>query len=160
MCEPNNPTGRTTEPGLLQAILEKGQACGVLAVLDECFAPFLLTPRSQIPVLRAYRLLILRAFTKFYGLAGVRLGYCLCADTDLLDRMALAGQPWPVSNLAQAAGVAALRETAYAGETPGLARAATPLAEATAGRPGAASCFPAKPTIFCSEAPTRSWASA
>ena len=114
LCEPNNPTGRTTEPGLLQAILEKCRACGVLVVLDECFAPFLLTPRSQIPVLRVYRLLILRAFTKFYGLAGVRLGYCLCADTDLLDRMALAGQPWPVSNLAQAAGVAALRETAYA----------------------------------------------
>ena len=86
----------------------------MLVVLDECFAPFLSTPCSQIPVLRAYRLLILRAFTKFYGLAGVRLGYCLCADTDLLDRMALAGQPWPVSNLAQAAGVAALRETAYA----------------------------------------------
>lgn len=114
LCEPNNPTGRTTAPGLLQAILEKCRACGVLVVLDECFAPFLLTPRSQIPVLRVYRLLILRAFTKFYGLAGVRLGYCLCADTDLLDRMALAGQPWPVSNLAQAAGMAALRETAYA----------------------------------------------
>ena len=90
LCEPNNPTGRTTAPGLLQAILEKCRACGVLVVLDECFAPFLLTPRSQIPVLRVYRLLILRAFTKFYGLAGVRLGYCLCADTDLLDRMALA----------------------------------------------------------------------
>lgn len=114
LCEPNNPTGRTTASGLLQAILEKCRACGVLVVLDECFAPFLLTPRSQIPVLRVYRLLILRAFTKFYGLAGVRLGYCLCADTELLDRMALAGQPWPVSNLAQAAGVAALRETAYA----------------------------------------------
>ena len=35
LCEPNNPTGRTTEPGLLQAILEKGRACGVLVVLDE-----------------------------------------------------------------------------------------------------------------------------
>ena len=114
LCEPNNPTGRTTEPGLLQAILEKCRACGVLVVLGDGFAPFLSTPGSQIPVLRAYHLLILRAFTKFYGLAGVRLGYCLCADTDLLDRMALAGQPWPVSNLAQAAGVAALRETAYA----------------------------------------------
>ena len=41
LCEPNNPTGRTTEPGLLQAILEKCRVCGVLVVLDECFAPFL-----------------------------------------------------------------------------------------------------------------------
>ena len=126
LCEPNNPTGRTTEPSLLQAILEKATACGVLVVLDECFAPFLPPPRSQIPVLRVYRLLILRAFTKFYGLAGVRLGYCLCTDTDLLDRMALAGQPWPVSNLAQAAGVAALQETAYAERLRALIREQSP----------------------------------
>lgn len=111
LCEPNNPTGRTTPPELLSAILERATACGVLVVLDECFAPFL---EEQPPVIVSASVLSLRAFTKFYGLAGVRLGYCLCADTALLDRMALAGQPWPVSNLAQAAGVAALRETAYA----------------------------------------------
>ena len=111
LCEPNNPTGRTTPPELLSAILERAAACGVLVVLDECFAPFL---EEQPLVVVSASVLSLRAFTKFYGLAGVRLGYCLCADTALLDRMALAGQPWPVSNLAQAAGVAALRETAYA----------------------------------------------
>ena len=57
--------------------------------------------------------MILKAFTKLYGMAGVRLGYCLSADTALLDAMRQAGQPWAVSSLAQAAGVAALDETAY-----------------------------------------------
>ena len=57
--------------------------------------------------------MILKAFTKLYGMAGVRLGYCLCGDTELLDRMAAAGQPWGVSSLAQAAGIAALEETDY-----------------------------------------------
>ena len=46
-------------------------------------------------------------------MAGVRLGYCFSADEALLARMQSAGQPWAVSGLAQAAGVAALRETAY-----------------------------------------------
>jgi len=56
----------------------------------------------------------LQAFTKLYAMAGVRLGYALCANTALLAKMQAAGQPWGVSSLAQAAGAAALRETAYA----------------------------------------------
>ena len=44
----------------------------------------------------------------------MRLGYALCANTALLAKMQATGQPWGVSSLAQAAGTAALRETAYA----------------------------------------------
>lgn len=117
LCEPSNPAGRCTEKNLLLSIASKCDACGVLLVVDECFEDFL-TDRthSLIPNLLDHHLLILRAFTKFYGLAGVRLGYCLSRDRDLLAAMAAAGQPWPVSNLAQAAGIAALKERAY-GET-------------------------------------------
>ena len=60
-----------------------------------------------------YKRQILKAFTKLYGMAGVRLGYALSADPALLDAMGAAGQPWGVSSLAQAAGLAALDETAY-----------------------------------------------
>ena len=56
-------------------------------------------------------LFILKAFTKLYGMAGVRRGYGLCADEDLLARMRRAGQPWAVSSLAQTAGLAALGQT-------------------------------------------------
>ena len=62
----------------------------------------------------APNLIILKAFTKRYAMAGVRLGYALCSNTALLAKMPAAGQPWGVSSLAQAAGAAALRETAYA----------------------------------------------
>ena len=55
-------------------------------------------------------LLILKAFPKSYGMAGIRLGYCLCADNALLRRMAAASPPWNVSSPAQSAGVAALAE--------------------------------------------------
>ena len=47
-------------------------------------------------------------------MAGVRLGYVLSGDEKLLENMREAGQPWAVSSLAQAAGVAALDETEYA----------------------------------------------
>ena len=53
-------------------------------------------------------------------MAGVRLGYCLCGDEVLLEKMQAAGQPWAVSSLAQAAGIAALKETAYVEEVRAL----------------------------------------
>ena len=84
-------------------------------MVDECFLDFL--PESEAlsakKLLASPNFIILKAFTKLYGMAGVRLGYCLCSNTALLDKMQSAGQPWAVSSLAQAAGLAALDETAY-----------------------------------------------
>ncbi len=116
LCEPNNPTGVTTGPALLTQILERCRETGTLLVLDECFGAFLDTPEDHTrkgDLGRFPNLLLLKAFTKLYAMAGVRLGYALCADTDFLEQMRRAGQPWAVSSLAQAAGVAALRETEY-----------------------------------------------
>lgn len=117
LCQPNNPTGQLTALPLVQKILDRCRAKGALLVVDECFLDFLpeqehrrLTAKSLLP---GGGLVILKAFTKLYGMAGVRLGYCLCGDRGLLDRMAAVGQPWGVSSLAQAAGIAALDETAY-----------------------------------------------
>ena len=117
LCNPNNPTGRTAQPELLREIVRKCTENSVKLVVDECFLDFLaardaLTAKT---VLRdAPNLIILKAFTKLYAMAGVRLGYALCSDAALLDKMRAAGQPWAVSGLAQAAGLAALDETAYA----------------------------------------------
>ena len=46
-------------------------------------------------------------------MAGVRLGYALCSNADLLQKLQAAGSPWSVSSLAQAAGIAALQEVKY-----------------------------------------------
>ena len=116
LCEPNNPTGVTTDPVLLTRILERCRETGTLLVLDECFGDFLDAPEAhtrKADLAEFPNLLLLKAFTKLYAMAGVRLGYALCADKDFLERMRGAGQPWAVSSLAQAAGAAALRETEY-----------------------------------------------
>lgn len=133
LCQPNNPTGRTVPRALLAAALERCRAAGALLVVDECFCGFLDRPENftiKDFLGRCPNLLLLKAFTKLYAMAGLRLGYCLCSDTALLDRMRAAGQPWAVSGPAQAAGLAALHETAYvravraliARERPRLAR--------------------------------------
>ena len=122
LCQPNNPTGQLTPLPLVERILRRCEACGALLVVDECFLDFLpdcdaLTAKA---LLDSKNLLILKAFTKLYGMAGVRLGYCLCANTALLEAMQAAGQPWAVSSLAQAAGLAALDETAYVAQVRAL----------------------------------------
>ena len=56
------------------------------------------------------RLNLLRALTKSYALAGLRLGYCLCGDKSLREKIVAMGQPWPVSYPAQLAGECALQD--------------------------------------------------
>ena len=115
LCQPNNPTGRTTDRALLRRILQRCRETGTLLALDECFLDFVDLPETLTMQgeLEEAPLVILRAFTKFYGMAGLRLGYCLCGDRILLEKMSQSGPPWAVSSVAQAAGVAALKETAY-----------------------------------------------
>lgn len=116
LCQPNNPTGQLVSPELVKKLLCRCAECGAILAVDECFLDFLpdaeqWTAKSLLK--NAHDLVVFKAFTKLYGMAGVRLGYCLCGDETLLERMRAAGQPWGVSSLAQAAGVAALKETAY-----------------------------------------------
>ncbi len=116
LCQPNNPTGRTISRSLLVKLLSRCQEIGALLVVDECFCDFLEAPESftMKGFLGEYdSLLILKAFTKLYAMAGLRLGYCLCSNAGLLAAMDRAGPPWGVSGPAQAAGIAALRETKY-----------------------------------------------
>ena len=113
LCTPNNPTGRTLPRRLLEKVLALSAERGMRVFLDECFLDFT-DAASAKPFLSQYpNLLILKAFTKSYALAGARVGYCLTADEKLLADMAAYTQPWNVSLLAQAAGTAALRERGW-----------------------------------------------
>ena len=119
LCEPNNPTGIATDRAVLEKILAACKNAGTTLIIDECFNGFLDDPdgHTMKGYLREYdNLIILKAFTKLYGMAGVRLGYCLCADAETAEALTKAGPPWNVSSLAQAAGIAALQDTAHASE--------------------------------------------
>ena len=129
LCEPNNPTGLTSPRDFLLRIARRCRDCGALLVVDECFGDFLADPEAH--TLKAALpdfpgLVILKAFTKLYAMAGVRLGYALCGDEALLEEMRRAGQPWAVSSLAQAAGEAALEEEDYVARVRGLVQKERP----------------------------------
>ena len=116
LCNPNNPTGIPVDPGLVEAIIRTCRTRGVRLFVDECFQDFCEDPERM--TVRGYLreepgIFILKAFTKRYAMAGLRLGYGITADADLLSQMRSAVQPWNVSLPAQEAGVAALREEAY-----------------------------------------------
>lgn len=116
ICNPNNPTGVVIMRELLQQILEKCRINHTMMVVDECFLDFIETPElvTMKPLIRDYEnLLIIKAFTKLYAMAGLRLGYVLSGNHSLLLKMKQVTQPWNVSIPAQMAGVAALGEGDY-----------------------------------------------
>jgi len=107
LCNPNNPTGRLVPKGLMEQIAKRCQARDITLVIDECFLP-LSSGTSMIDQLESYsNLLILRAFTKLYAMAGLRLGYLLGAAKKIQEIEAF-GAEWSVSIPAQTAGISAL----------------------------------------------------
>ena len=116
LCNPNNPTGLPVREQTLQKLLERCRETGMHLVTDECFLDFTEEPErhSLVPALKATpTLVVLRAFTKTWAMAGLRLGYALCGSELLARMLQNSGAPWPVSTVAQAAGLAALREQDY-----------------------------------------------
>ena len=120
LCSPNNPTGLCVPWELLERILSRCRETGTWLFLDECFLDLADQDkmRSLIPELRENdRVFLLRAFTKLYGMAGVRLGYAVCKKRDMMEKMCRLVQPWNVSSPAQAAGEAALDCAAFVERT-------------------------------------------
>ncbi len=120
LCSPNNPTGRLIAPDVLTAVADRCEKTGALLVVDECFLGFSPDAASRSLAVRAgssRHVAVLSAFTKFYGMAGLRLGYLICGNADILEGVRAVGQIWPVSSVAEAAGAAALLDTDYLART-------------------------------------------
>lgn len=114
LCNPNNPTGQTIEREMLIRILEHCKKQNIFVVLDECFLEFLDEPEQyEMTDLRGEypNLLIIKAFTKIFSMPGLRLGYAICSNPDILEEMSWKLQQWNVSIPAQMAGVAALQDS-------------------------------------------------
>ncbi len=106
LANPNNPTGASVQPEALARWARRYER--TMFVLDEAYQPFAPALPSVIRHAR-HNLLVLRSLTKDYSLAGLRLGYAV-GEPRLLALLAQAQPPWSVNAVAQAAGVAALRD--------------------------------------------------
>ena len=111
VVNPNNPDGRCFMPKDLLALLPR---VGRL-VIDESFADAV-PERSIAPEADRPGLLVLRSFGKFYGLAGLRLGFAIGNAADIASLAMMSG-PWPVSGAAISIGCRALRDDAWAETT-------------------------------------------
>lgn len=109
LANPNNPTGTMFTADQFDAFLARVPS-HVLPVLDEAYCDYIERPgysRSVNLVRSGANLLVLRTFSKVYGLAGMRIGYGL-GPPNLLDEMNKLRGPFNTSNVAQAAALAAL----------------------------------------------------
>ena len=120
LCNPNNPTGNLLSREETERVIRRAGALDCTVVLDECFLDFVENPDefSMLGELAAYpHVILLKAFTKLYAMAGVRLGYGISSNPAIIEKLERSVQPWNVSSLAQAAGLAALAEDAYVRES-------------------------------------------
>jgi len=120
ICNPNNPTSMAVEKGLMFKIAKKCQQIGCFLVIDECFVDFMekkgdYTFKSFLDEFD--NVVIIKAFTKIFALAGLRLGYTLSSNNKLYNKLFTSGQPWSVSSPAQLAGVEALKDKEYLKKT-------------------------------------------
>jgi histidinol-phosphate aminotransferase len=115
VCNPNNPTGTISTAAEVAAFMDQVPD-RTLVVFDEAY--YELVASDEYPDTLAYiregrpNVMILRTFSKVYGLAGIRLGYGV-ATPEVLDPLERVKEPFAVNRLAQAAGLAALEDKAF-----------------------------------------------
>ncbi|MEU9732249.1 histidinol-phosphate transaminase [Streptomyces sp. NPDC048002] len=110
VCNPNNPTGTVVGGAELEEFLDRVPA-DCLVILDEAYHEYVRDPEvpdglTLLP--RHPRLVVLRTFSKAYGLAGLRIGYA-AGHREVIGTLRKAYLPFSAGSVAQAAAIAALR---------------------------------------------------
>jgi histidinol-phosphate aminotransferase len=118
VANPNNPTGTlATREDLINFVNQVPDE--VLLVLDEAYIEFLEDPVDFVPLIRLgarKNLILMRTFSKIYGLAGLRIGYGI-ADAELISALEKIRQPFNVNLLSQIAALAALDDDEHVRKT-------------------------------------------
>lgn len=145
IVNPNNPDGRIVPKAALLALAGRLQDRGGLLVVDEAFMDVGPANASLCSNVAWGNIVVLRSFGKFFGLAGVRLGFAVGPE-EIAERLRAALGPWPVSGPAIEIGLKALTDTAWIETTRSTlvkeaARLDASLAEASLGVVGGTSLF-------------------
>jgi cobalamin biosynthetic protein CobC len=114
LVNPNNPDGRTLSAAEVLGLARRLGQRDEWLVVDEAFVET--APELSVAAQAGGRLVVLRSFGKFYGLAGLRLGFVL-AEPEVIAALRARLGDWPISVDALAAGLSAYRDTAWAEAT-------------------------------------------
>lgn len=113
VCNPNNPTGVLIQRSDMLDLMEVARSENTFLVIDEAFIDYA-PGGSVIAEAATYRnVALLRNFTKFFGMPGVRSGYVV-SHPETVERMKADKEPWTMNSLAEAASVSALEDGEYA----------------------------------------------
>ena len=118
VANPNNPTGTLASKGAVTDFLARIPD-DVLIVMDEAYFEYLSDPTDLLPLIRSGKkpnLLLMRTFSKIYGLSGLRIGYGV-GSPELIQRMEKVRQPFNVNAIAQAGALAALDDQEHVDRT-------------------------------------------
>ena len=114
VCSPNNPTGVVIPDAALRAFLAKVPS-DVLVVLDEAYIEYVTHPdhKDTLPIIDEYpNVLLLRTFSKAYGLASFRVGYAI-GQPDVIAKLDPVRAPFNNTILSQAVAAIALSDQEY-----------------------------------------------
>jgi threonine-phosphate decarboxylase len=112
LCNPNNPTGRLLRKRDVLKIADAARELRCLLVVDEAFIDFCPNESVLSSVAKNPYLIVIRSMTKFYALAGLRLGFGVFPSA-IASRIKSHKEPWSVNSLAAAAGRAVISDDAY-----------------------------------------------
>jgi len=101
LSNPNNPTGQIIPNDKLLEIIKIAYSYNVYVVIDEAYQEFISDPNeSAARYLKKYNnLMVLRTFSKALGLAGLRLGYLMCSNTEVIDALLLHRHHFPITQI-------------------------------------------------------------
>ncbi len=118
LANPNNPTGTLSRAEDVERLLAEVPS-NVLVVVDEAYFEYLDSPQDLLPKIREGalpNLMLMRTFSKIYGLAGLRIGYGMGSES-LIAGLEKIRQPFNINSLAQAAALASLDATDHVVES-------------------------------------------
>ena len=120
ICNPNNPTGKFLKLAQTEEILKECNKYDTKLFIDEAFIEFLEDGMKESIINteeNKKNLFVTRAFTKFFAIPGLRLGYGMCFDKELEKKISEKKEPWSVNNFAEMAGLTVLDDAEYIEKT-------------------------------------------
>lgn len=120
ICNPNNPTSSAISRADMRKILDICKKKGIFVMLDETYVEFTedVQTITCVSLTRYYNnLVILRGISKFFAAPGLRLGYAVCGNVDLIKEMNQRKNPWTINSLAAIAGESMFTDEEYIAKT-------------------------------------------
>lgn len=116
ICNPNNPTGVITKKEILLRIIEKAKKAKTIVAIDESFLDFIRDSHkySLVSLLKDYdNIFIIKSLTKLFAIPGIRIGYGMTSNIDIINKIQAISVPWNVNIIAEVSAINSLNDKEF-----------------------------------------------